>query len=160
VLEFLGTHVAGKMLDWAVQQGVFVFAGSEQEQATRQVFEEATIGALVEVCDEAALSSNEESVRALAEHLASALSEPSVAAVLLRAANTNGVVETHALVERMKCLEFDAEIVPFEMEAFLAALVPRLRKGIDREVRHKGLTETVITDRLDELLVPYVRGRA
>jgi len=50
----LGTHVAGKLLDWAVQQGVLVFRSSEQEQVTRRVFEEATMGALVEACDEAA----------------------------------------------------------------------------------------------------------
>ena len=160
MLEFLGTHVAGKLLDWAVQQGVLVFRSSEQEQVTRRVFEEATMGALVEACDEAALSSDEESVEALAEHLASALSEPSVAAVLLRAANTNGGIDADALVEYMKRSGFDAEIVPFEMEAFLAALVPRLSEGIGREVRTKGLTETVILDKLDELLVRTERFTA
>lgn len=151
MLELVGSYVGGKLLDWAVGQGILAFAGSEQERESRRVFQEATIGALTEVCEEA--PADRASAEALAEHLASALTtEPEGAAALLRAANTNSTADATMIGGLVRQSGFDPGLVPFEMNAFLEALVPRLGVAVGREVRAMGLAETAFSDKLDELL--------
>lgn len=151
MMEFVGSHVGGKLFDWTVGQGVLFFAGSEEERRARRVFEEAATGALNEVCDDA--PADRASAEALGAHLASALTaQPGVAAALLRAANTKGSADVPVISERLRrSEEFDPEFVPFEMDAFLAALVLRLGEVVDREVRGMGFAEAMISDKLDEL---------
>jgi hypothetical protein len=151
-LEFVGSYVGGKLLDWAIGQGIVIFAGSEQERATRRIFEEAAVGALLEVYNESDGPADDESAKALAEHLATGLTNPSIAAMLLRAANTNTTPDAGAVVERMERSGFDTTLVPFSIGSFVTALVPKLGEGIGQEVRAKGLAETVFADKLDELL--------
>src|SRR5215210_2375685 len=133
MMEFVGSHVGGKLLDWTVEQGVLCFAGPEEERRVRRVFEEAATAALDEVCDDA--PADRASAEALGAHLASALTaQPGVAAALLRAANTRREADAPAILERLRRLEeFDPDFVPFGMNAFLDALVPRLGAVVDRE---------------------------
>lgn len=53
MMDFVGSHVGGKLFDWTIEHGVLFFAGSEEERRVRRVFEEAATGALDEVCDAA-----------------------------------------------------------------------------------------------------------
>jgi hypothetical protein len=52
MLEFVGTYVGGRLLDWAVPRSIVVLASTEKDRATRQAFEKAAIGALAVACDE------------------------------------------------------------------------------------------------------------
>lgn len=150
-MEFVGSHVGGKLFDWTVEQGVLFFTGPEEERRVRRVFEEAATSALDEVCDEA--PADRASAEALGAHLACALTaQPRVAVTLLRAANTRRGTDTFEILERLsRSEEFDPSIVPFEMDAFLTSLVPRLSEAVDREVRALGFAEAMISDKLDEL---------
>lgn len=150
-MEFVGSHVGGKLFDWTVEQGVLFFAGPEEERRVRRVFEAAATGALDEVSDEA--PADRASAEALGAHLASALTgQPEVAVTLLRAANTRRDADTFEILEHLRrSEEFDPDFVPFEMDAFLASLVPRLGEVVDREVRAMGFAEAMISDKLDEL---------
>lgn len=103
------------------------------------------------MCDEA--PADRASAEALGAHLASALTaQPEIAVTLLRAANTKRDADAPAIVERLsRSEEFDPGIVPFEMDAFLGSLVPRLGEVVDQEVRAMGFAEAMISDKLDEL---------
>lgn len=151
MMEFVGSHLGGKLFDWMVGQGVLFFAGSAEERQARCVFEEAATDALNEVCDDA--PADRASADALGVHLASALTaQPGVAAALLRAANTKRDVDVPAILERLRRLEeFDLDFIPFRMDAFLAVLVLRLGEVVDREVRAMGFAEAMISDKLEEL---------
>ncbi len=153
VLEFVGTYVAGKLLDWAIPRGIVLAAGSEKERTTREAFDEAAIDALADVAwEEARAPTDEESARALAEHVSTWLTEPSVADKLFRAANAKVQADSKLVVELIEQSGFEVSIAPFDMEDFVAAFVPRLGEVVDREMRSQGLTETVLADKLDELL--------
>lgn len=41
MMDFVGSHVGGKLFDWTIEHGVLFFAGSEEERRVRRVFEEA-----------------------------------------------------------------------------------------------------------------------
>ena len=81
------------------------------------------------------------------------LTEPSVADMMFRAANAKKEADSGLAVELMEQSGFEVSISPFDMENFVAAFVPRLGEVVDREMRSQGLTETVLADKLDELLV-------
>ena len=51
MLEFMGTYVGEKLLNWAAHHSFVALAGTEKDRATQQAFEEAAVGALKEVCD-------------------------------------------------------------------------------------------------------------
>jgi hypothetical protein len=152
VLEFIGTYVGGRLLDWAVPRGIVVLGGTEKDRATRQAFEKAATGALIASCDEHAAPADAESAEALAEHLSTWLTEPSVAEMMFRAANARRAADSRLVVERIQRSGFEASLISFEMEDFVAAFVPRLGEVVDREIRSQGLTATALADKLDELL--------
>jgi hypothetical protein len=72
--------------------------------------------------------------------------------MMFRAANARRAADSKLVVERMQRSGFEASLIPFEMEDFVAAFVPRLGEVVDREIRSQGLTETALADKLDELL--------
>jgi hypothetical protein len=153
VLESVGTYVGGKLFDWAIPRGIVVLSGTAKNRATRNAFEDAAVSALADVAWELSTApSDEESARVLAEHLGTWLTEPSVAEKLFRAANAKVQADSKVVVELMEQTGFEVSIVPFDMKDFVTAFVPRLSEVVDREMRSQGLTETVITDKLDELL--------
>jgi len=153
VLELIGTYVGGKLLDWASHRGIVALTGTEKERDTRRAFEEAAVGALEEACDESAAPTDDESAQALAEHLVTWLTEPYAAEMLFRTANANRNIDAELLVLRMARSGFDASSpLPFEMEDFVAAFVPRLSDVLGREIRSQGMTEHAFADKLDELL--------
>lgn len=153
VLEFVGSYVGGKLLDWAIPRDIAIFAGTEKERVTRKAFEEAAIDALASVWEESEPPPDTESAQALAEHMSEWLTEPSVAEVMFRAANAKREVDSRLAVDLMEQSGFEVSIAPFAMEDFVTAFVPRLGEVVDREMRSQGLTETVLADKLDELLV-------
>ena len=153
VLESVGTYVGGKLFDWAIPRGIVVLSGTEKNRATRNAFEDAAASALADVTwEQSKAPSDEESARVLAEHLGTWLTEPSVAEKLFRAANAKVQADSKAVVELMEQTGFEVSIVPFDMKDFVTAFVPRLSEVVDREMRSQGLTETVLADKLDELL--------
>lgn len=71
---------------------------------------------------------------------------------MLRAANTKRSADVPAISERLRRPEgLDPDFVPFGMDAFLEALVPRLGAVVDQEIRAMGFAEAMISDKLDEL---------
>lgn len=151
-VEFLGTYVGGKLLDWAIPRGIVTIAGTEKDRATRRAFQEAAVEALKEASDGLVASIDEESAEALAKHMTSSLTDPYVAQMLFRAANANTVPDANLVTKRMSQSGFDASIFPFEIEDFITAFVPKLSDVVDREVRSQGMTENALADKLDELL--------
>jgi hypothetical protein len=150
--EFVGTYVGGKLLDWAIPRDIEILAGTEKERATRRAFQEAAIEALKVACDESVAPVDEESAEALAEHLATSLTDPYVAEMLFRAANANTVPDADLGAERMSRSGLDESIFPFDIEDFITAFVPRLGDVVGREIRSQGMTEHAFADKLDELL--------
>lgn len=70
---------------------------------------------------------------------------------MFRAANAKMEADSRHVVELMEQSGFEV-IAPFDVEDFVVAFVPRLGEVVDREMRSQGLTQTVLADKLDELL--------
>src|SRR5215211_6065852 len=107
VLEFVGSYVGGKLLDWAIPREIAFFAGTEKERVTREAFEEAAIDALASVWEESEAPPDTESAQALAEHMSEWLTEPSVAEVMFRAANAKREVDSRLAVDLMEQSGFE-----------------------------------------------------
>jgi hypothetical protein len=150
-MGFLPEVLGERLINEAVNWGVAVFRGPEQENAARMVFVDAARSALANL-DEGAIT-DESTSEAVARHFSDLVAEPGVALPLFNAAFNRTEPDRRRIIEAIGESGLDVSFFPFDPEEFVCKLAVALGERLYGEVRvhNNPLFEWVVNDKLDDM---------
>lgn len=146
LIETLGPVAAKALIGTVAKWGVRAIRGPEEERAVSRVVEEALIATLEQHPEEVG-----EDVEAWASLLNEFFADPVVCLVLLRAVFRQERPDPNEVRERLEEVDFHADGMPFDFDAFVSEFSAYLGVSAQEEVRRPGsaLANRAEHDKLD-----------